>query len=78
MVSNSIRNQLEQYLIDNQQIVHLNINELGKLFGVSRQYIHNLLNQLGETRHHRILAKSKYSLVCEKKITSFSYTFNIN
>ena len=41
MVSNSIRNQLEQYLIDNQQLVHLNINELGKLFGVSRQYIHN-------------------------------------
>jgi len=70
MVSNSIRNQLEQYLIENQQIVHLNINELGKLFGVSRQYIHNLLNQLGETRHHRIPAKPKYCLVCEKKITS--------
>ena len=46
------RNQLIQFLEDHPQ-ERINTGELGRICGVSRQQIWNLLESLGETRHRR-------------------------
>ena len=46
------RSQLIQFLADHPQ-GHLNTGELGRICGVSRQQIWNILESLGETRHRR-------------------------
>lgn len=73
LVELNTRQQLEKYLIDNP-IGKINTAELSRIFKVSRQRICNLLDTMGEERHHRLPSIQNYCQTC-KKIISKNATF---
>ena len=67
------RQQLEKYIIDNPT-GKINIAELSRQLGTTRQNIHSILNRLGETRHHRLPSLPNHCQTCRKPISK-SATF---
>ena len=63
MVELNTRQQLNKYLIDNP-VGKINTAELSRTLNVSRQRICNLLDALGETRHHRIPTIKNHCVSC--------------
>jgi hypothetical protein len=68
LVEINTRQQLEKYIVDNP-IGRINTAELSRTFGVSRQRICNILDSIGEERHHRIPPTNNYCKSCKKIIT---------
>jgi hypothetical protein len=73
LVELNTRQQLEKYIV-NHPTGRINTAELSRAFGVSRQRICNLLDIIGEARHHRIASANNYCQSC-KKIISKKATF---
>ena len=57
------RQRLEKYLVDNP-IGRINTAELSRTLGVSRQRICNILDSMGEHRHHRVTVPTNHCQSC--------------
>ena len=65
----STRELLQIYLRQNGDLEKINISELAKLFGVSRQRISQLLKEMGEKRQQIRKRKQQYCPVCDVPIS---------
>jgi len=68
LVELNTRQSLEKYLVDNPT-GRINTAELSRALGVSRQRICNLLDTMGEDRHHRLPALINHCKTCKKPIS---------
>ena len=62
-MSISIKDQI-QYYVKEHPIGKINTGELSKQLGVTRQHICKILDNLGETRHHRTIKTVQRCLKC--------------
>ena len=68
VVELNTRQQLEKYIVDHP-LGRINTAELSRTFGVSRQRICNLLDSIGEDRHHRAPPTNNHCKSCGKIIS---------
>ena len=68
-MSISIKDQLQHY-VKTHPIGKINTGDLSKQLGVTRQHICKILDNLGETRHHRTVKTAQRCLKCHMVIGS--------